>query len=223
MGMRSGAPDASPPAPMPSLSPPMPSLLPVPPSPPSPKYLTEDEAAQIYVPRAEYNLTITTMERDITQLQQLVQLLQDAVRRLTTPPPPSPPPSPPPPSPPPPALKPIPDGGVQVIHGRSGQQLACLMPGRDEGNTTVGEQTIAAQCCSKNGEGNAKCRRSVNSECIAGRATRTVPPTPFTYSDMAAACERLSTPDDPLEPCDQSCSGTGCGYNTWPVYTKIPC
>merc|ERR1712087_1071599 len=183
--MRSGAPDTSPPAPMPSLSPPMPSLsppmpslLPVPPSPPSPKYLTEDKAARIYVTRAEYNLTTTAMKRDITQLQQLVQLLQDAVRGLTTPPPPSPPPP---------------------------------------------ERNIAAQCCSKNGQGTAKCRRSVNNECIAGTAKSDEPPTPFTYSDMAAACERLSTPDDPLEPCDQSCSGTGCGYNKWPVYTKIPC
>jgi len=152
------------------------------------------------------------MEKDITQLQRLVQLLQEDVDRLTAPPPPSPP-----------QLHPIPDEGVQVLNGKTGQQLACLMPGRDEGTTKVGGQTIAAQCCSTKGAGAAKCRRAVNDECIAGPARQTVPPTPFTYSDMAAACERLSTPDDPLEPCDQTCSGTGCGYNFWPVYTKVPC
>uniref|UniRef100_A0A7S0NQL8 Uncharacterized protein n=1 Tax=Calcidiscus leptoporus TaxID=127549 RepID=A0A7S0NQL8_9EUKA len=218
-------PQPSPPPPLPPPpSPPPPPPSPLPHSPPPPNYLTESEAAQAFISRAEYNHTTTTMQREITQLQRLVQLLRDL---LSPPPPPLPlPPLSPPPSPLPPkprAPNPIPAGGVQVVHGKSGQQLACLMPGRDEETTRVGKQTIAAQCCSKKGTGADKCRRAVNNECVAGPATTTQPPTPFTYADTVAACERLSTPDDPLELCDQSCRNKGCNYNFWPVYTGIPC
>jgi len=144
--------------------------------------------------------------------------------------------APPPPSPP--AGTPaIPAGGVQVVDGKDGSFLGCLEPGKNEDTTQIAREVggklfnIAAQCCSKNGVGPAKCRREVKPAenlppvCVAGQALPPPGKAPRanTYSQMVEICEGFSTIDDPLEPCDQSCSGGGCGYNSWPVYTNIPC
>ena len=53
--------------------------------------------------------------------------------------------------------------------------------------------------------------------CIAGHA-KGKPPTAMTYSEAKAECDRLD-----LDMCEESCKGTGCLYNDYPVYTKLEC
>jgi len=62
----------------------------------------------------------------------------------------------------------------------------------------------------------------MGSTCIGG-----MPPRNTTYSEAVALCALASDPSDPdvgdLELCDISCRGKGCGYNTWPVFSSLPC
>jgi len=136
------------------------------------------------------------------------------------------------PSPPPPA---IPAHGYQVFYGDKEKQLFCLGPGH-EGVTSYrddrldftppadapGNEGIAAQCCTSGGA----CRRratanggesSSNNDCVAGMVSKNNFQT-MTFFDTKAMCE-----DRGLQLCSKSCAGSGCYYNSHPVYTGIPC
>ena len=49
--------------------------------------------------------------------------------------------------------------------------------------------------------------------CIAGN-----PPRPYTFAQAEQLCAEAG-----LEMCEQNCAGAGCGYNTHPVWTRLPC
>merc|ERR1719316_551958 len=142
--------------------------------------------------------------------------------------PPFPPASPPSPLPPPPSapVYPIPEGGVEVLDGLTGEALGCLLPDRDENTTTfkIGgvTKTIAAQCCLTNITSRDACRRYIGTEdddgCIGGKPAR-----PFTWAENAAKCAQKGIELDlPLGMCAQDCGKKGCGYNKLPVFTNKP-
>jgi len=145
-------------------------------------------------------------------------LWMDGITQL---PPPSPPPSPPPP------LTPFDEflepSGVYVAAGsydaESSFNFKCVpfndlvKDGADTFDTIEG-LPIAAQCCDDDGEG--KCYRHLGSEpetCISGS-----PPKPTSYREAVRLCELHN-----LAVCKKRCSGTGCGYNNYPVWTSITC
>ena len=126
--------------------------------------------------------------------------------------------------------------GVAVLHGWTGNQLACL-PDDDDRTTTAlyggVQKTIAVQCCSVQKDiaragllfevtqDKDKCKRSVGTSkdpCVGGS-----PPKPHSYVDAVKRCRELSTTEMPLTLCDSACGGTGCGYNAYPVFTSKPC
>jgi len=141
-----------------------------------------------------------------------------------------------PPLPPaPPTDFPIPQSGVAVLDGSlpGATQLGCLRPGVDDGTTTSpggkitpgDEIVIAAQCCrAGKSDPQQACVRWIGSQpagCIAGK-----PPTAMTYSAAAELCAQKRHPDEPdvpLQLCSMSCAGKGCEYNSWPVYSTLPC
>ena len=123
--------------------------------------------------------------------------------------------------------------------------LYCLWPG-DEAVTSsldltppynatgVTYQTIAAQCCLPAGDGESNgintpqdvCRRrptpsggnsGLNDDCIAGYGGEG-DITPFTYAETKHFCDSLG-----LDLCQQPCTGTGCNYDAFPVWTGLPC
>jgi len=116
---------------------------------------------------------------------------------------------------------PPPRQGVQVLDGGSKQSpsTTCVDPTSDV--TAINGKPIAAQCCDKGG--NRACRRVAPDKknddegCIAGFA-RNKPPEVMTYAAAQAKCAALG-----LDMCEKSCSGTGCYYNNYPVYTKLTC
>merc|ERR1712176_1164403 len=60
---------------------------------------------------------------------------------------------------------------------------------------------------------------SSNEDCIAGWwKSSTNPFVEKTYGEAVAACAARG-----LVLCDQSCSGLGCSYNFYPVYSRLPC
>jgi len=124
-----------------------------------------------------------------------------------------------PPSPPPPVTA-IPAEGVKVLSGGNAEAtlVKCMWPG-DEQVTTAdhGRNTIAAQCCEMDGT----CRREVDGTCVAGKSSRGAAGggiEPMTYGEAVAKCAQLS-----LELCGQSCAGSGCSYNSHPVWSRLPC
>eukprot|EP00310_Coccolithus_braarudii_P002694 CAMPEP_0183378274 /NCGR_PEP_ID=MMETSP0164_2-20130417/124826_1 /TAXON_ID=221442 /ORGANISM="Coccolithus pelagicus ssp braarudi, Strain PLY182g" /LENGTH=1381 /DNA_ID=CAMNT_0025555825 /DNA_START=15 /DNA_END=4160 /DNA_ORIENTATION=+ len=129
----------------------------------------------------------------------------------------------PPPAPPSPPYSPfqIPEEGVAVLSGSTGEQLRCLQPGADDDTTSAiasdsVEKNIAVQCCEEGTSDDAGCKRFIGSDpedCVAG-----VPPAAYTYKQAVAICAGRS-----LGLCDRSCAGTGCKYNQYPVYTNKPC
>jgi len=131
--------------------------------------------------------------------------------------------TPPPPPSPTPTLPAIPLDGVQVIDGKSGAFVQCLMPG-DEATTsaTFGRRTIALQCCDSDGT----CRRHLGSNdndpatgCLARKSSAPAPYiTVHTYGQAAAKCASLGK-----QLCDKTCRGSGCRYDSHPVYTRLPC
>lgn len=118
-------------------------------------------------------------------------------------------------SPPPPPPK-----GVQVLDGgaRLSPPTTCIDP--TSAVTAVNDRLIAAQCCDKDG---GACRRFApgkqNDEdgCIAGFA-RGKPPQAMTYAAAQSRCSALG-----LAMCENSCAGTGCLYNQYPVFTSLEC
>lgn len=148
------------------------------------------------------------------------------------PPSPSPPPpasssSPPSPSPPPPSASApiaIPSTGVQVIEGRSGAFVKCLMPDRDEEITSAAfeRETIATQCCDSGGECFRHLGTNDNADetgCLAGFSAKPAPYIEaYTYGEAAAMCASHG-----LQLCDKSCANAGCRYDYHPVFTNIPC
>jgi len=120
--------------------------------------------------------------------------------------------------PPPPAPQ---RQGVKVLDGGSKQSppSTCIEP--TSAVTAINGKPIAAQCCDKGG--GATCRRFEEGKkndaegCVAGFA-KTKPPKTMTYSEAKAKCDRLG-----LDMCKKSCSGSGCYYNKYPVYTSLPC
>ena len=153
--------------------------------------------------------------------------------RPTQPNPPSPP-SPPPPSPPRAPVQ-IPANGVAILDSLappSAATLFCLFPG-DEAVTSapfptnMPFQTIAAQCCTSGaGTPQEVCRRKPtwsggispsNEDCVAGKSG-TGDIAPFTYSDVKYFCDSLG-----LELCQQACTGQGCAYDDYPVWTGLAC
>jgi len=124
-----------------------------------------------------------------------------------------------PPSPPPPVTA-IPAEGVKVLSGGNAEAtlVKCMWPG-DEQVTTAdhGRKTIAAQCC----EADGTCRRQVDGTCVAGKSTRGTEGSgiePMTFGEAVAKCAQLN-----LELCDRSCAGSGCNYNSHPVWSRLPC
>lgn len=123
----------------------------------------------------------------------------------------------------------LPDQGLQVISGgtkpdeptelvhclRSGDELLTSVPA----SAAVEERRIATQCCSLDG---FECYRRFNAstgssdgECIAGRDEGLAL---LNFFEAEALCASLG-----LGLCDGSCYNEGCGYNSHPVYTKLPC
>ena len=100
--------------------------------------------------------------------------------------------------------------------------LFCLKPGEDEGitrsseklDTAWGGDVIAGQCCTRDGI----CRREIDGECVSGRGAKSNPITPMTWGEVAAFCLAKG-----LVMCQGSCAQTGCGYNSFPVYTGRNC
>jgi len=136
--------------------------------------------------------------------------------------PPPPPSSATSPSPPPPAGGDIfiPDGGVKILDGGSGEMLACAMPG-DEGLDVVGNEAVAAQCCTLASP--PQCVRWLGTNddagCLSGK-----PPAAHTYEAAVRLCDALNLvlcTADALP--DVQCAGTGCQYNKWPVWSAVPC
>ena len=100
--------------------------------------------------------------------------------------------------------------------------------------TGVTYQTIAAQCCLPAGDGESNgintpqdvCRRrptpsggnsGLNDDCIAGYGGEG-DITPFTYTETKYFCDSLG-----LDLCQQACTGQGCNYDAFPVWTGAPC
>ena len=118
------------------------------------------------------------------------------------------------------AYAPLPPRGIKVLSGKTGEVLACvtspLVFSLDDG------ETIVAQCCTSDGpEGPDSCRRATTGKgdkvCVAGHAKRDgVQPT--TYSEAYQLCAERN-----LRLCGQSCKGTGCGYDRYPVWSRLEC
>ena len=110
----------------------------------------------------------------------------------------------------------IPEAGVQVVDGFTGELVKCLRRGEDENTTAVwfkgNMALIAAQCCLKDTPKDDEdyCKRYVGSHdqdgCIGGKEKLNS----FTYSENVAECARRSTENAPLELCESSCSLKGC-------------
>jgi len=102
-----------------------------------------------------------------------------------------------------------------VIRGRGENKLLLCVTNFAE-TTSVGSRrrdVIATQCCETDGT----CRRQDdNGECIGNQGKRR--PQPATYEQAFAMCDALG-----LKLCDKSCSGTGCNYNRYPVWTGLEC
>jgi len=96
------------------------------------------------------------------------------------------------------------------------------MPGVHDSTTSwpgTKYSTIAAQCCTS---GTHKCRRSDtrvvgNDKCIAGTSKQGQIKA-LTFAQAQNKCDALG-----LTLCRKSCAGTGCSYNSHPVYTGLPC
>merc|ERR1712176_1584328 len=149
-----------------------------------------------------------------------------------------PPLSPPLPPPSPPSAPPgtISERGIAILKGNSetNEVVGCLWPGDEAVTSYETEQlrftAIAAQCCASNQPVDPRdaCRRcatvdggpsSSNEDCIAGWwKSSTKPFVEKTYGEAVAACAARG-----LVLCDQSCSGLGCSYNFYPVYSRLPC
>jgi hypothetical protein len=122
--------------------------------------------------------------------------------------PPPPPPVTPLPSPPPP-VTPLPSA-VLVLNGGSGSHSDVCVT--DHSATHIGGIAIASQCC----EG-ATCRRQITGgTCIFGSMGGSY--VFHTLSETVAVCENYG-----YTVCDQSCSGQGCGYNNFYVWSNVPC
>merc|ERR1719222_756503 len=146
--------------------------------------------------------------------------------------------SPPLPPPSPPSLPPlvIPQSGIAILKGSSlaNEAIFCLWPGDEAVTSYETEQlrftAIAAQCCARNQPVDPRdaCRRRAtkdgdpsnsNEDCIAGWwKSSTNLFVEKTYGEAVAACAARG-----LVLCDQSCSGLGCSYNFYPVYSRLPC
>jgi len=135
----------------------------------------------------------------------------------SSPAPPAPPSSPP--------FFPIPNTGVQIVSG-DGTSLTlryCAKPGVDDDMTTFNGKTIAGQCCLGNPP-TQQCRRTLDppnmgDNCVSGQASQSEePPIGYTFSELTLKCQ-----NNGLTLCDQTCSGQGCQYNYWDVWTKVPC
>jgi len=144
------------------------------------------------------------------------------VERQTKLPPPSPPPSPSPPVPPFEDFLPDSGAGVYVAAGSYDASLPfnlkCVekdvleMPA--DSYVTVEDMPVAAQCCDEDGYG--ECYRHLGSDqedCISGS-----PPKPTSYREAVRLCALQG-----LSVCKKRCSGTGCGYDNYPIWTSIPC
>jgi len=114
---------------------------------------------------------------------------------------------------------------VQVLDGggKRSPGSTCIT---DPETTLVQNKPIAGQCCVKGEGGNANCRRYTKGEgggdangnnakgCIASKS----PAVAMSYTQTRAKCTELG-----LDMCDRPCSGTGCGYDSNPVWTDLPC
>ena len=72
---------------------------------------------------------------------------------------------------------------------------------------------IATQCCEV---GSDFCHRANGTDCIVGHYKNGI--RPMAQGAAVQLCATLG-----LHLCNQSCAGTGCGYNHLPVWTGLPC
>jgi len=115
--------------------------------------------------------------------------------------------------------------------GLDGTMTFCLRPGMEgirsvtdipAASTRMRYPQIAAQCCTSDNQ----CRRTpiwgqsnANRGCVAGTSSNVAPHiTQMTYAESVGMCASLG-----LQLCAQSCKGTGCNYNRYPVFTNLPC
>ncbi|EOD35201.1 hypothetical protein EMIHUDRAFT_227762 [Emiliania huxleyi CCMP1516] len=130
----------------------------------------------------------------------------------------------------------IPSAGVQVINAKTGGQLSCLVEGQDE-DTVRAEITdpslgrvlrrIVTQCCKPNVAGSGACVRVYNRgrSCTSGKPPAE-PITKRTYAEAVAACAEIGRNEEgvPFTLCNQTtCSGKGCLYDSYPLYSSRPC
>jgi len=108
--------------------------------------------------------------------------------------------------------------------------LACLSSGLEYLTTSIPfykRETIAAQCVW--GGTSRSCARFIgtndNEGCIAGfSGSYSSSDTTYIESMTAAEAEAVCQDLDPnLILSDKACTGTGCNYDSHPVYTKQPC
>ena len=131
-------------------------------------------------------------------------------------PPPSPPPSTPSPPTPTPSPPPFPPQGVLILDGFDSGAEACV---HDPAATTHNGTRIAAQCCD-----GSTCKRKTGEDatsCITGHANHDSGATRFQQTTWAEASHRCALFGYTL--CNQSCVGTGCGYNYLWVWSSRLC
>ena len=121
----------------------------------------------------------------------------------------------------------IPPSGVKVLHGRTGQVMACIKPG-DEGVTAIGDDLIVVQCCDQ--ANSMQCRRFLPSlgdtarGCFGGKKGARFRPTTYAEAYAVCALHNFSLCTEAGQEGGAQCAQQGCGYSVYSwLWTDVPC